>query len=78
MHFFTIFNMVSKLGSKPILAKFVICSAYCVTTIEKIIVCWTYCSIRYRAAIDLPLMSSPMHEMYIPQCEGVCWKSHID
>jgi len=27
---------------------------------------------------DLPLISSPTHEMNIPQREGVCWKSHID
>jgi len=27
---------------------------------------------------DHPLISSPTHEMSIPQREGVCWKFHID
>ena len=27
---------------------------------------------------DHPLIFCPMHEMNIPRCEGVCWKSHIN
>jgi len=38
---------------------------------------WKYCSTNYRVTIE-PSISSLTHEMYIPRCERVCWKSHID